>query len=295
MTVQRAQLKHYSRQVSRLRWIRKYRNAARREGNAGSLATLSYVLFDPELDTFSYEVANDHELASALVGITGLPTAQILELFAEARRDPVLAARIRRGSRGSLAVKRQPKIGRHLVTYAIVRAIAPPTVLEIGVRFGLGSLVILRALERNRGEGGPSGELVSVDIDPYAGALVDRSTPGWSLVVGPSPEVLADALRPDQQVGLVICDSVPPPAVTTAEVATALEHAAQPLVVMQSGWNMVLPDLSEAVGLEWVRIVEQPVAHIGAGRQAFLARVDDAPTIAEMLEQTRRWPQGMRP
>lgn len=287
-----ARLKHHARQINRFRWVRKARNVARGEGNATRAQALRYVLTDPELDTYSYEVANAAELADSITGITGLTQPEVLALFDEARTDPVLAARIRRGSRWDLSVKRQPAIGRHLVSYAIARAIRPPAVLEIGVRFGLGSLVILRALERNGAEGSP-GELVSVDIDPFAGSMVPRDTPGWRFVAGPSPDVLAEAVA-GRRIGFMIADSIPQPWATTAEVRTALAAAAPPLVVMQSGWNMVLPDICDSVGLTWVRLVEQPVAHIGAGRQAFLARFGDADQVARALAVATAAPDGMR-
>ncbi len=294
MTSRRAWAKNRARQINRLRWVRKYRNVARSEGNASGLEALAYILADPELDTYSYELANDAELAESLAPIADRSPEAITALFDEARQDPVLAARIRRGTRWDLAVKRQPPIGRHLVTYALVRAIDPPVVLEIGVRFGLGSLVILRALERNRSEGSAGGELISVDIDPYAGSMVDRSTPGWSFVAGPSPEVLQDAVSAEHRIGLVICDSVPQPWVTTAEIRTALEHAAAPLVLMQSGWNLVVPDLCDAADVPWVRIVEQPTSHIGAGRQAFVARLSNQHEVDATLRAADRWPRGRR-
>ena len=293
MADRQAQLKHRARQVNRLRWVRKYRNVARGEGNADRWTALRYILTDPELDTYSYELANSAELAAELVAIIGQDVERILALFDEAEGDPVLAARIRRGTRGDLAVKRQPDIGRHLVTYAIVRSLKPPAVLEIGVRFGLGSLVILRALERNRDEGAPDGTLVSVDIDPFAGSMVDPATPNWSFTAGPSPDVLPRAVG-DHRIGLVICDSIPQPWATTAEVRVALERAAEPLVVMQSGWNMVLPDICDAAGVEWRRIVEQPTRHIGAGRQAFLARFDSPSEVNRALAVIERAPNGMR-
>lgn len=285
-------MKHYARQINRFRWLRKTRTVSRGEGNASRTQALRYILTDPELDTFSYEVANSAELAEHVTGITGLTSSQVLDLFDEARHDAVLASRIRRGSRWDLSVKRQPEIGRHLVTYAIVRAIHPPTVLEVGVRFGLGSLVILRALERNRAEG-TQGELVSVDIDPFAASLVPRDTPGWQFTVGPSPDALADAVA-GRRIGLLIADSIQDPRATTAEVRTALTSAAYPLVVMQSGWNMVVPNLCDAAGLDWVRLVEQPIAHVGAGRQAFLARFDNDDDVARALRVLAGPPAGGR-
>lgn len=279
-------LKGQARQVNRLRWIRKARTVAESEAPHTRVQALRYVLTDPELDTFSYELANPTELAEALTGITGLPAAEVTTLFDEARHDRVLADRIRRGSRWNFGVKRQPPIGRHLAAYAITRALQPATVAEIGVRFGLGSVVLLRALERNADDGHP-GELVGVDIDPYAGTLVAPGTPGWRFVTGSSPDILTTALA-ERRIGFLISDSVPDERVTTAEVIAALQAASLPLVVMQSGWNLVLPDICDAAGIDWVRTVDRPVAHIGAGRQAFYARFDTPAQVADALQVVHR-------
>lgn len=286
MSNPRAWLKGRARQVNRLRWLRKARTVAASEQTYTRAQALRYILTDPELDTFSYELANPGELAEALTGITGLPAADIARFFHEARSDAVLADRIRRGSRWNLGVKQRPPIGRHLAAYAIARARQPATVAEIGVRFGLGSLVLLRALERNAEDGHP-GELVGVDIDPYAGTLVAAGTPGWRFVAGPSPDILTSALA-EHRVGFLISDSVPDERVTIAEVSAALRAASLPLVVMQSGWNLVLPQVCDEAGIPWVRTVDHPVSHIGAGRQAFYARFETPEQVADALQVVRR-------
>jgi hypothetical protein len=57
--------------------------------------------------------------------------------------------------------------------YAVVRALKPQLIVETGIKQGLGSLVLLAALERNAGEGG-SGRLISFDIDPFSGWVVPQ-------------------------------------------------------------------------------------------------------------------------
>lgn len=282
----RAWLKSQARQGNRLRWLRKARTVAASEQPHTRAQALRYILTDPELDTFSYELANPGELAEALTSIAGLPAADIMNLFREVRGDDILADQIRRGSRWNFGVKQQPPIGRHLAAYAIARALHPATVAEIGVRFGLGSLVLLRALERNAADGNP-GELVGVDIDPYAGTLVTAGTPGWRFVAGPSPDILPRALA-ERRVGFLISDSVPDERVTIAEVSAALRAASLPLVVMQSGWNLVLPELCDEAGIPWVRTVDHPLSHIGTGRQAFYARFETPEQVAGALQVLRR-------
>lgn len=64
------------------------------------------------------------------------------------------------------------------VIYALVRALKPQNVLEIGVCTGCSATHILMALERNG-----SGKLTSIDVDPGAGKqLPDRYRGVWEFV-----------------------------------------------------------------------------------------------------------------
>lgn len=70
--------------------------------------------------------------------------------------------------------------------YLIARLAKPRLIVETGIRSGLGSMLILRALQRNAAEGAP-GELVSVDVAPNAGWLAQGSASGpWRRLTGPS-------------------------------------------------------------------------------------------------------------
>lgn len=55
------------------------------------------------------------------------------------------------------------------------RLAKPSRVIEAGIHDGIGSLVLLAALERTRGECAP-GELVSTDVDDTAGRIVGQDT-----------------------------------------------------------------------------------------------------------------------
>ena len=66
------------------------------------------------------------------------------------------------------------------ILYALVRALKPQRVLEVGVATGGTSTHILSALATNG-----SGELHSVDIEPNCGQLVPESLRGhWHLTIG---------------------------------------------------------------------------------------------------------------
>jgi hypothetical protein len=96
--------------------------------------------------------------------------------------------------------------GRRLGWYAIVRARKPHLVVETGVHDGLGSTVLLRALERNA-EDGYEGSLVSFDPSGGAGWLIpDFLRSRHHLEVDPAPEGFGDGLR-DRRVDFFIHDS----------------------------------------------------------------------------------------
>lgn len=72
--------------------------------------------------------------------------------------------------------------------YYIVRLLRPKLVMETGVANGHGSVLILNALRQNEG-----GRLISVDVYPHAGALVDPDeAERWDLR-------LMDGVRLDKQ------------------------------------------------------------------------------------------------
>ena len=102
-------------------------------------------------------------------------------------QDPVLAAQPWRLAT-ALAAHADQKPRERVLLYALVFALAPERVLEIGVRWGGGTRIIHAALS-DLGR----GELVSIDPDPALeydiGELGDRAT----LIVGASPAELPRA------------------------------------------------------------------------------------------------------
>src|SRR5207302_11039577 len=62
--------------------------------------------------------------------------------------------------------------GRRLGWYAIARLVRPQLIVETGIHDGLGSTVLLRALQRNA-EDGNDGRLLAFDIRPDVGWLVE--------------------------------------------------------------------------------------------------------------------------
>ena len=94
--------------------------------------------------------------------------------------------------------------------YALVRALAPNSVVETGVCYGVTSSFILAALEQNG-----SGQLYSIDMPPlgdktnaFVGLLVPKEFRGrWELSIGPSKDVLPGLLARIRTVEMFLHDS----------------------------------------------------------------------------------------
>jgi hypothetical protein len=153
----------------KIRALRTYRALQR-----SPTKTIRYLLFDREVDNFTYDITNRDELAAFLAGVlerdVGLMRHYIDELDTDRElRDAIEGAPAWRPRRNGTT-----PYGRRLGWYAVVRATKPRLAVETGVHDGLGSAVILRALARNADEGS-EGVLLSFDIRSDVAWLV----PSW--------------------------------------------------------------------------------------------------------------------
>jgi hypothetical protein len=224
------------------------------------LKALSYVLLDPEVGDFSYELRNEDEFARGLADALGVPHDRIRALFAEVRASPALTSDLRRATRWRPDMKRHIGFGPRLGWYAIVRETKPAVVVETGIKHGFGSLVLLEALRRNAAEG-HEGRLLSADLDPEAGWVVPPSLQRrWSKLVGKADEVVAGALNGDK-VDLLIHDTPPLPEIESAEYGVALANRAQRIILV-SGSNGdqtgILPGIAAEHGVDYHLIREVP-------------------------------------
>jgi hypothetical protein len=259
------------RYLRRLRWIAKVR--AVRGVGASVHRNARFVLTDPEPSNFTYELANESELASWIEAVCGSETSAA-ELLAEARDDPVLAERLDRATgRRWWWTKRAPPYGKRLAWYALARVLKPELVIETGVHDGLGSLVLLRALERNAQDGAP-GRLVSFDINPAAGWIVGAH-PLWELRIESTRAGLHAVLGARPPVGLFIHDSLHTYENERYELRAAAAALASngALISDNSHVTRALADTCEEFGLRYYEFHERPLGHfytggaMGAGRR----------------------------
>lgn len=232
------------RAVARGRWINKTR--AVRASGASPRDHLAHVLWSPELESFSYELANAPEIADQLARILERPAEELHTYLAELDVEPDLGLELRRRTRWRWRVQTQPAPGNRVAWYLLARALKPQLTVETGIYDGLGSLVLLCALRRNAAERHP-GELLSVDPDPDAGTLVpDHLRPWWRFVLGTADRDLEPALA-GRRIDLLFSDSPHTRENQEAEFAIARRHAGDDLVLMEGsgGWCPVLAELAD--------------------------------------------------
>jgi len=145
-------------------------------------------------------------------------------------------------------------------------------VIEIGAHDGLGSMLLLRALELNQRDGFP-GTLVSFDVNPAAGWLVGEH-PLWQLRIQSSdeglPEVVAAA-----PVDMLVYDGWHTFEAEYADLRVAADHLSANGVLVSDDAQVTraLAHLCEELGFAYSEFQEVPVDHfypgamLGAGRR----------------------------
>lgn len=261
------------RYLRRLRWIHKAA-IARRNGQSVR-SELGFVLWDPEPNNFTFEIANDDDLAFWVSTVAGCPLPAAEEYLAEPSADGELQQTLRKAtSRHRLWSKAAPPFGKRAGWYALVRVLRPQVIIETGVHDGLGSLLLLRALERNERDGHP-GRLISFDVNPTAGWLV-QAHPLWELRIESSRDGLPRVLDRESTIDMFIYDGW--------HHATAERHdhelvAAQlspegVLISDDAQTTHVLAGVCREIGFDYFEFCEAPRHHfhpgstLGAGRRS---------------------------
>lgn len=257
------------RRLSRARWLAKRRVLAdqgprgwERPGRA-----LRFLLLDPEIDSFNYRIANEADLALRLGTLLETPPDAVAASFAEAHEDPVLTDGLAQRLRFRPDHRHRPPLnGKNLAAWAIVRLRRPELVVESGVLDGMGSTVLLRALERNAQEGGPDGRLLSFDVMPGAGWVVPQALRArWELTIEPTAEALPRALA-GRTIDVMDFEALPRREPFLEETAVALAHGRPGMALMSSyGYTEVLDEVAERTGGRSLRFQERSIDHVFAG------------------------------
>ncbi|MGN6871955.1 MAG: class I SAM-dependent methyltransferase [Solirubrobacteraceae bacterium] len=260
------------RSLRRLRWLHKAR-AVRRSGHQ-IRRHWQFVLASPEPDNYTYEITNVDELAGWAAGVARCEEAAARALVLEPSHDVELAERLRTATaRHWLWTKPAPPFGKRLGWYALARALRPRRVIEIGAHDGLGSMLLLRALELNERDGFP-GTLVSFDVNPSAGWLVGEHRL-WELRIQSSEEGLPQAISAAAQLDMLIYDGWHTFEAEYADLRVAADRLASDGVLVSDDAQVTqaLARLCEERGFDYSEFQEVPVDHfypgamLGAGRR----------------------------
>ncbi len=246
-----------------------------RRNRASFRDNLGFVLADPEPDNFTFEIANLADLAQWTATVAGCALDLADAHIAEPRLDQALQIWLRKATGAHrLWIKAEPPFGKRLGWYGLVRAMRPRLIIETGVHDGLGSLLLLRGLERNAEDGYP-GRLVSFDVNPTAGWLVG-SHPLWELRIESSHDGLPAVLSEAGEIDLFIYDGWHSYDAERWDLTIAFEHLAPGGALLSDDAQIThaLADLCRDHQLAYNEFHEEPVDHfhpgavLGAGRRS---------------------------
>ena len=266
--------------LGRFRWHTKYELVRRFDMDVGLRRRLAYVLFDPEIESYSYELENEPEVIAGLAAALGHPETELAAYAAETRRDPELNELLTRHLRWRFDTKRRLPLGNRLPWYVLVRACKPQLIVETGIYHGLGSLALLRALERNKQEGSP-GELMSFDTLQDAGSMVrEHVRQGWHRFVGPTQELLLPALE-NRRVDMLFQDTPHTEENQRFEFGAALAHAAPNLLLLDAsgGWATTLEAICAERNGTYHRVPLRSHDHISPGGDVTFARFTEVENV----------------
>jgi len=217
-------------------------------------AAAGYLLADPELSNFTYDIANRDELAAFVAEVAGCEAFMALEYIAELDADQEFSAALAYLLASRPHQKRPALYGRRLGWYAIVRALKPSLVFETGTSDGLGAAVLGRAMQRNS-----VGRAITFDIKDWTGWLIPQDLP-VERVIGDStitlPETVARCGSPD----LLLHDSDHSYAHELGEFE-ALYQPGMLLLTDNVHATTALADFARSRGLTFAYWLERPLDH----------------------------------
>jgi predicted O-methyltransferase YrrM len=214
---------------------------------------------------FTYDLTdlNRKYLVSYIAIVSGQDESAIERFFVELESDQVLRSSLERRALASPDRHNsdiEPRYGRRLGWYALVRATKPRVVLETGVDRGLGTAVIAAALKRNAEEGCP-GLVYATDIMPTCGHLLETPYKDFCrILLGDSVESLKHF---DQSVDIFIHDSDHRPEYEWAEFMAIQPrlHAASLVMSDNSQQTSKLREFSNCINRSFLYFQDQPKEH----------------------------------
>ncbi len=230
-----------------------------------TLLILRWTFTSREYYNYTYDLTalNQAYLASYISVVSGhrveIIEGYLKELEADTSLREVLIERtVKSPDRHSCDA--EPRFGKRLGWYALIRATRPRIVVETGVDRGLGTAVIAAALRRNEQEGFP-GLVYATDIVPDSGHLLAEPYKKYCrLLIGDSVESLKKLTCTTD---IFLHDSVHTPEYEWAEFM-AIEPTLHPGSILLSDNSLMtgkLREYSQRRGLNFLYFQDQPKDH----------------------------------
>ena len=213
--------------------------------------------------TYHLTELNQQYLASYIAAVCGHEVGEIEGYIVELTGDTALRELLIRRtneSRDRHNSDAEPRYGRRLGWYALLRATRPRVVVETGIDRGLGTVVMAAALKRNADEGSP-GLVYATDIVPDCGHLLAEPYKQFVReLIGDSVESLSRFAEP---VDVFLHDSDHRPEYEWAEFL-AVEprlHAASIVMSDNSQQSSKLREFAERIGKSFLYFQDAPKNH----------------------------------
>jgi predicted O-methyltransferase YrrM len=238
--------------------------------------------------TYHLTELNQRYLSSFAAVVSGHDYSAAERYVRELASDETLRSELierTRASKDRHNCDEEPRYGRRLGWYALVRATKPRVVVETGVDRGLGTVVIAAALKRNAEEGCP-GVVLATDILPDCGHLIAAAyKPYCRILLGDSVESLKQ-LR--EQVDVFLHDSDHRPEYEWAEFL-AVEprlHAGSIVLSDNSQQSPKLLEFAQRIGRSFLFFADAPKDHWWPGDGIGAAFVPGVKTCYQTRSQS---------
>lgn len=154
-------------------------NIMRRYEKPLNFRKMLYLVFSPELETFSYDLTNQDELIKELAIKLSTDPAKLAKYAMEFKKIKHPKSTLVKRFSNAHRAKISPKFGRNFIRYLIIREFKPTLIVETGTKDGLGSLVISSASIANHvasSENKNEQKIISMDIAENSGHFLPKKS-----------------------------------------------------------------------------------------------------------------------
>lgn len=272
------------RGFNRFRWLHKCRLFLRdSNGAVGFADILYYILWDPEVHTYSYDIVVDAEYLAEVDVVVGDPRSVSVASAQVALTFDQIAQEIPAITRWRWESKRKPSLGRHFTTCLLAAHFMPTDIVEIGTHHGMGALCLHRTLESVSRE---PFRVVSIDYKADNGWLpATQRLSSWTMVVADAVVGTAEFEPSGRGPILVVLDATPNDHLTLSQISNILEATPDRtrIFVGNAAWNDAVRTIAETRGGVYGQVVERAKDHWTDGRRIDIAVIPNDTDVRNMV------------